>query len=89
MTPTHSEGPWRVEATPRKGWPYEIRNTHRDPIAVVYSSKADAQLLGASLQMFFELQQIEADLSAREDALSAAEKDTLNRIRALIAEVTA
>lgn len=84
-----SRGPWRVVKSRREGWSYEIRNGHRDPVAVIYTSESDARLLGAGLRMLGELKHAEAILRMREPTLRASEKATLARIRALIAEVSA
>lgn len=47
-----SRGPWRAERnTIRKHSLYEVRNGHRDPIAIVYTTQADAELMARSPRM--------------------------------------
>ena len=52
MASRHSRGPWKAEWSKSRGIPVlYIRNGRRDPIALVYSSEADADLMAASPQM--------------------------------------
>lgn len=90
MANGHSKGPWKAEWSKSRGIPVLfIRNGRRDPIAMVYSSEADADLMAAAPLMLAELKRAEASLRMREDSLRASEKASLARIRALIAELSA
>lgn len=85
-----TKGPWHASVLMIRGIKtWSVRNTHHDPISIVYTHEADARLMAASLRMLAELKHVEASLSMREDSLRASEKATLARIRALIAEVSA
>lgn len=88
MTSRFSRGPWRAALLTIRGIKtWSVRNTHRDPIAIVYTTESDARLMAASLRMLAEFKHAEAILRMREDSLRASEKATLARIRALLAEL--
>lgn len=83
-----SKGPWRAALTTIRGHQvWSVRNTHRDPVAIVYTNEDDARLMAASLRMLSELKHAEASLRMREGELRASEKAMLARIRALLAEL--
>ena len=73
MASKFSKGPWRVIKSRRQGWAYEVRNTHRDPVAVVYTTEADARLLAASLNLLGALKHMVAIVRLRTD-LRASER---------------
>jgi len=82
-----SKGPWRVVKTKRQGWAYEVRNGHRDPVAIVYTTEDDARLLAASLRLLGSLKHMVAIVRMREGDLRASERAALARVRALIEEL--
>lgn len=82
-----SKGPWRVVKSRRQGWSYEVRNGHRDPICVVYSSEADARLLAASLNLLGLLKHMVAIVRLRTD-LRASERAKYEAAVKLLAEVS-
>lgn len=88
MMATFSKGPWRAALLTIRGHKvWAVRNTHRDPIAVVYTGQPDAELMARSQRLFSELKHAEAILRMHEGELSASAKATLARIRALISEL--
>ena len=82
-----SRAPWRVVKSRRQGWAYEVRNTHRDPIAVVYTNEADARLLAASLNLLGSLKHMIAIVRMHEGELRASEKAKYEAARALVDEL--
>lgn len=81
-----SKAPWRVVKSRRQGWAYEVRNTHRDPIAVVYTNEADARLLAASLNLLGSLKHMIAIVRMRKD-LRESEVAKLAAAQLLVAEL--
>lgn len=50
MTARRSPGPWRAAQISIRGHKvWAVRNSHRDPVAVVYTGEADARVMAASL----------------------------------------
>lgn len=48
-----SSSPWRVvKASRTRPYLLEIHNGHADPIAVIYSNRADAELMASSIRMW-------------------------------------
>jgi hypothetical protein len=82
-----SKAPWRVVKSRRQGWAFEVRNTHRDPIAVVYTNEADARVLAASLNLLGSLKHMTAIVRLREGELRASEKAKYDAAKALINEL--
>lgn len=83
-----TRGPWRaVRNTIRKRPIWEVRNTHRDPIAVVYTGQADTELMAAAPKLLGELKHMVAIVRMREGDLRASERAALARARALINEL--
>lgn len=87
MASMFSKGPWRVVKSRRQGWAYEVRNGHRDPICVVYSSEADARLIAAALNLLSCLKHMIAIVRMHEDELRASAKAKYEAARALINEL--
>jgi hypothetical protein len=83
-----SKGPWRVVTTRRKGWAYEVRNGHRDPICVVYSSEADARLIAAALNLLSTVKHLIAIVRLFEPQLRASARAKLDQARALVEELS-
>ena len=81
-----SKGPWTVKFNRRRGW-WEVRNGHRDPICVVYSSEADARLIAAALNLFSKVKHLIAIVRMHEGELRASAKAKLDEARALVAEL--
>lgn len=86
MARRFSKGPYTVKFNRRRNW-WEIRNGHKDPIAVIYTTEADAQLLAASLRLLGSLKHMVAIVKFREADLRASEKAKLADAVALISEV--
>jgi hypothetical protein len=82
-----SKGPWRVVKTKRQGWAYEVRNGHRDPICVVYSSEADARLIAAALNLLNTVKHLIAIVRMHEGELRASERAKYEAARALLNEL--
>jgi len=82
-----SKGPWRVVKTKRQGWAYEVRNGHRDPICVVYSSEADARLIAAALNLLSMVKHLIAIVRLHEGELRASAKAKYEAARALVDEL--
>lgn len=90
MANGHSKGPWKAEWSKSRGIPVLfIRNGRRDPIAMVYSSEADAELMAAAPRLLTELKHAEAIMRMHEGGFRASAMATLARIRTLIAELSA
>jgi len=66
---------------------WSVRNTHHDPIAIVYTHQHDAELMAASLRLLGSLKHLIAIVRLREGDLRASERAALNRSRALVAEL--
>lgn len=84
MASKFSHGPWSVRATPNKQWKFEVRNTHRDPIAIIYTTQADAELMAAAPKLLGELKHLIAIVRLHEGDLRASAKASLERARALV-----
>ena len=83
-----SKGPWRAALTTIRGHKvWSVRNTHRDPIAVVYTNEADARLLAASLNLLGSLKHMIAIVRLREGELRASERAKYEAARALVNEL--
>lgn len=88
MASKFTRGPWRaVRNTIRRRPFWEVRNTHRDPIAIVYTHEADARLMAASLRLLGCLKYMVAIVRLREGELRASEKAKYEAARALINEL--
>jgi len=88
MASKFTRGPWRaVRNTIRRRPIWEIRNTHRDPVAVVYTGQPDAELMARSLRLFTELKHLIAIVRLREGDLRASERAALARAEALVDEL--
>jgi len=84
---THSRGPWSAHKATLKTWRYEVRNGRRDPIAVVYGNKADAELMARAPRLLGELKHLIPIVRMRESDLRASERAVLARARALVDEL--
>ena len=83
-----SRGPWRPGYVSIRGHKVAaVRNSHRDPVAIVYTTEDDAKLLAASLRMLSELKHLIAIVRMREGELRASERAALARARALVEEL--
>ena len=83
-----SPGTWKAKRnTIRKVELWEVRNGHRDPIAVVYTGRADAELMAAAPRLLTELKHQIAIVQPREGDLRASERASLERARALVHEL--
>lgn len=81
-----SKAPWKVTFNRHRGW-WEVRNGHRDPICVVYSSEADARLIAAALNLFSTVKHLIAIVCMHEGDLRASAKAKLEAARALVNEL--
>jgi len=83
-----SKGPWRAAQIAIRGLKtWAVRNTHRDPIAVVYTHQADAELMARSLRLLGCLKHLIAIVRLREGDLRASERAALARAEALVSEL--
>lgn len=83
-----TRGPWRAALITIRGHKvWSVRNTHRDPVAVVYTTEADARLMAASLNLLGSLKHMVAIVRLREGELRASEKAKYEAARALINEL--
>ena len=87
MASKFSHGPWSVRETPHKPWRFEVRNSRRDPLAVVYSSQADAELMARSPKLLGCLKHKIAIVRMHEGELRASEKAKLAAAEALVSEL--
>jgi hypothetical protein len=86
MATRFSKGPWTAVTSARRKQPlWEIHSAHRDRIAVVYTGKADAELMADARSLLTELKHLVAIVRLREGGLRASEQAALERARALIA----
>jgi|GEM_PF-2659547 len=82
---------WTVRESRRRRVPYwEIINSHRDTVAVVYGGKADAELLASAPQQHAAAQELRACndrliamLRRFEERLLPSERETLKRAHEL------
>ena len=85
-----SKGPWRPGYVSIRGRKVPaVRNSHRDPVAIVYTTEDDARLLAASLRLLGSLKHMVAIVRMHEADLRASERAKLADAQALIAEVSA
>jgi hypothetical protein len=83
-----TKGPWRAgEIRIRKANAWSVRNTHYDPIAVVYTTRADAELMAVAPKLLGSLKHMVAIVRLREGELRASEKAKYEAARALINEL--
>lgn len=83
-----TKGPWRAaEMKIRRETAWSVRNTHYDPIAVVYTTRADAELMAAAPRLLGSLKHMIAIVRLREGELRASEKAKYEAARALINEL--
>lgn len=88
MTARRSPGPWRAaQITIRGHKVWAVRNSHRDPVAVVYTTRADAELMAAAPKLLGSLKHMIAIVRLREGELRASEKAKYEAARALINEL--
>lgn len=87
MASRFSKGPWTVVKTKRKGWAWEVRNGHRDPICVVYSSEADARVIAAALTLLSAVKHLIAIVRLFEPELRTSARAKLAQARALVNEL--
>jgi len=66
---------------------WSVRNTHHDPIAIVYTHQQDAELMAASLRMLGSLKHLIAIVRLHEGELRASAKAKLEQARALVNEL--
>jgi len=89
MASKFTRGPWRaVRNTIRRRPIWEVRNTHRDPVAVVYTGQADAELMARAPRLLGELKHLIPIVRMREGDLRASERAVLARAQALVEELT-
>lgn len=81
MTAKRARGPWTVKFNARRNW-WEVHNGRRDPIAVVYTGKPDAEIMAASLRLLAALKAL-----ARAKPYTQAYVAALNTAQALAAEL--
>jgi len=83
-----TKGPWRAARMSIRGREtWSVRNTHFDPIAVVYTHQSDAELMARSLRMLGCLKHLIAIVRLREGDLRASERAALARAEALVSEL--
>ena len=83
-----TKGPWRAARMSIRGREtWSVRNTHYDPIAVVYTHQPDAELMARSLRLLGCLKHLIAIVRMREGDLRASERAALTRAEALVSEL--
>lgn len=84
-----SRGPWRAAVrTTRAGQrQIEVRNTSRDPVAIVFTNKYDAQLMAGSLKLLDSLKHLIAIVRMFEPQLRVSAKAKLAQAIALVDEL--
>lgn len=83
-----TRGPWRagqVSVRGHKVW--AVLNGHRDPVAIVYTTESDANLLAASPKLFGSLKHLIAIVRLHEGELRASAKAKLEQARNLVNEL--
>lgn len=87
MANGHSRGPWKAEWSKSRGIPVLfIRNGRRDPIAMIYSSEADAELMAAAPRLLSCLK-CAAKAFAHDGDQTESQARALAKADALIAEL--
>ena len=86
MARRFSRGPYTVKFNRRRNW-WEIRNGHKDPIAIIYTTQDDAELMARSLRFLGSLKHMVAIVRMHEGDLRASERAKLADAVALISEV--
>lgn len=83
-----TKGPWHAGSMRiRKANTWSVRNTRYDPIAVVYTTRADAELMAASPDLLGCLKHMVAIVRLHEGELRASEKAKLAAAEALVSEL--
>jgi len=83
-----TKGPWHAARLVIRGIKtWSVRNTHHDPIAIVYTHQQDAELMAASLRLLGSLKHLIAIVRLHEGELRASAKAKLEQARALVNEL--
>ena len=83
-----THGPWHAARFVIRGVrTWSVRNTHYDPIAIVYTHEADARLMAASLRLLGSLKHMVAIVRMHEGELRASERAKYEAARALVNEL--
>jgi len=83
-----TKGPWRAARMSIRGREtWSVRNTHYDPIAVVYTHQPDAELMARSLRLLGCLKHLIAIVRLHEGELRASAKAKYEAARALVSEL--
>lgn len=83
-----TRGPWRAALITIRGLKvWSVRNGHRDPIAVVYTTKADAELMATAPKLLGSLKHMIAIVRLREGELRASERAKYEAAQALVNEL--
>ena len=83
-----TKGPWHAGAMRiRKANTWSVRNTRYDPIAVVYTGQADAELMARAPKLLGSLKHMIAIVRMHEGELRASEKAKLAAAEALVSEI--
>lgn len=83
-----TKGPWHAARLVMRGIKtWSVRNTHHDPIAIVYTHQQDAELMAASLRLLGSLKHLIAIVRLHEGELRASAKAKLEQARNLVNEL--
>lgn len=83
-----TKGPWHAARLVIRGIKtWSVRNTHHDPIAIVYTHQQDAELMAASLRLLGSLKHLIAIVRLHEGELRASAKAKLEQARNLVNEL--
>lgn len=83
-----SRGPWRAEQISIRGHRvWAVKNSRRDPVAIVYTGESDARLMASSLRQLGSLKHLLAIVRMHEGELRASEKAKYAAAQALVKEI--
>jgi hypothetical protein len=79
---------WKArQAKARGGLVWQVQNGHRDVVAIVYTDRADAELMAAAPKLLGSLKHLTAIVRMHEGELRASERAKLAAAEALIEEL--
>ncbi|MGN6313199.1 MAG: hypothetical protein ACTHMO_05485 [Rhodanobacteraceae bacterium] len=79
---------WKAkQAKARGGLVWQIQNGHRDVVAIVYTDRADAELMARAPKLRGSLKHLIAIVKFHEGELRASERAKLAAAEALVSEI--
>jgi len=79
---------WKAkQAKARGGSVWQVSNGRRDVVAIVYTDRADAELMATAPRLLAELKHLIPIVRLREGELRASERAALARAEALVDEL--